>query len=106
MVRSWIANLADNKVNSRSIKRKISALRNYFRFLIIENIITKNPLLKLSIPKSKKRLPEFLSEDKMDYLLDGLEFNHDFSGVRDKLILEIFYNTEMLLSELVGLTDN
>jgi len=106
MVRSWIANLADNKVNSRSIKRKISALRSYFRFLIIENIIIKNPLLKLSIPKSKKRLPEFLSEDKMDYLLDGLEFNHDFSGVRDKLILEIFYHTGMRLSELVGLTDN
>jgi len=59
MVRSWIANLADNKVNSRSIKRKISALRSYFRFLTIENIIVENPLLKLSIPKSKKRLPEF-----------------------------------------------
>ena len=106
MVRSWIANLADNKVNSRSIKRKISALRSYFKFLIIENLIVKNPLLKLSIPKSKKRLPEFLSEDNMDYLLDGLDFNYDFSGVRDKLILEIFYHTGMRLSELVGLTDN
>lgn len=106
MIRSWIANLADNNVTSRSIKRKISSLRNYFKFLNLENLLVENPLQKLSIPKSKKRLPEFLNEDRMEYLLDGIEFKNDFSGVRDKLILEIFYHTGMRLSELVGLTDN
>jgi integrase/recombinase XerC len=106
MVRSWIASLADNEVTPRSIKRKISTLKSYFKFLTIENLIDDNPLLKLSIPKSKKRLPEFLSEEKMDFLLDEIAFDNDFSGVRDKLILELFYHTGMRLSELVGLTDN
>jgi integrase/recombinase XerC len=105
MIRSWIINLVNNKVTPRTINRKVSTLKTYYKFLLSERIITENPLLKIITQKTSKSLPEFVSKDKMDELLDNTCFGNDFVGVRDKLILELFYFTGMRLSELINLKE-
>ncbi len=106
MVRSWVISLANESMTSRSINRKLSTLKSFYRFLLKENILNENPLSKVIPPKSIKRLPEFVSKEKMDDLFDTIRFEDDFTGVRDKLIIELFYHTGMRLSELVNLTDD
>ena len=106
MIRSWIISLADKKVTPRSINRKISTLKTYYKYLLKERIVHVNPLLKIISQKTNKNLPEFVSKEKMDELFDEIYFEESFVGVRDKLILEMFYYTGMRLSELVNLTDN
>jgi integrase/recombinase XerC len=105
MVRSWIIQLVNNEATSRTVNRKISTLKTYYKYLLKENIILSNPLLKIISPKTNKNLPEFVSIEKMDKLLDEVDFGDSFAGVRDKLILEVFYFTGMRLSELINLTD-
>jgi integrase/recombinase XerC len=106
MIRSWIIGLANNKVTSRSINRKISVLKSFYRYLIKEKVISGNSTSKIISPKSGKKLPEFVSKEKMDELFDTINFGESFCGVRDKLILELFYHSGMRLSELVNLTDD
>lgn len=103
MIRSWIIQLVNNKVNARTVNRKISTLKTYYKYLLKENILSSNPLLKIISPKTNKSLPEFVSIERMDLLLDEVDFGDDFTGIRDKLILEVFYFTGMRLSELVNL---
>jgi integrase/recombinase XerC len=105
MIRSWIIQLVNNEATSRTVNRKISTLKTYYKYLLKENIILSNPLLKIISPKTNKNLPEFVSIEKMDELLDEVDFGDSFAGVRDKLILEVFYFTGMRLSELINLTD-
>jgi len=106
MIRSWIISLVNDNVTSRSVNRKLSALKTYYKYLLKEKIAFENPLLKIIPPKTGKNLPEFVSKEKMDELFDEIEFGESFIGVRDRLMLEMFYYTGMRLSELVNLTDN
>jgi integrase/recombinase XerC len=103
IVRSWIASLLEKGVSPRSVNRKISTLKTYFKFLIRENAITESPMLKVVAPKSKKRLPVFIEENQIKNLLNQIEFNDGFIGERDKLIIELFYVTGIRLSELVNI---
>ena len=103
IVRSWIASLLEKGVSPRSVNRKISTLKTYFKFLIRENAITESPMLKVVAPKSKKRLPVFIQENQIENLLNQIEFNDGFIGERDKLIIELFYVTGIRLSELVNI---
>ena len=103
IVRSWIASLLEKGVSPRSVNRKISTLKTYFKFLIRENAITESPMLKVVAPKSKKRLPVFIEENQIENLLNQIEFNDGFIGERDKLIIELFYVTGIRLSELVNI---
>ncbi|MDB0027538.1 tyrosine-type recombinase/integrase [Flavobacteriales bacterium] len=103
IVRSWIASLLEKGVSPRSVNRKISTLKTYFKFLIRENVITESPMLKVVAPKSKKRLPVFIEENQIENLLNQIEFNDGFIGERDKLIIELFYVTGIRLSELVNI---
>lgn len=103
IVRSWIASLLEKGVSPRSVNRKISSLKTYFKFLIRENAITESPMLKVVAPKSKKRLPVFIEENQIENLLNQIEFNDGFIGERDKLIIELFYVTGIRLSELVNI---
>ena len=106
MIRSWIISLVNDNVTPRSVNRKLSLLKTYYKYLLKEKIVIENPLLKIIPPKTGKNLPEFVSKEKMDELFDQIDFGENFIGVRDKLILEMFYYTGMRLSELVNLTDN
>jgi integrase/recombinase XerC len=105
LIRSWIVSLMDHGISSRSVNRKISTLRSFFKFLIKENIVKVNPLVYVLKPKIKKRLPVFVEKDSLDSLLDNHKFGDDFEGKRNKLIIETFYLTGMRLSELINLRD-
>src|SRR5688572_12946171 len=106
MVRSWIISLVENKIDPRSINRKIACLRSFFKFLLRQEVIDKDPMLKIKILKTKKQLPSFVKEGEMFSLLDNSRTTEGFESVRNKLILELFYATGMRLSELISLTDN
>lgn len=102
-IRLWISELASAGVSSVSINRKLSTLKSYCKFLMKQGVITKNPMAKVVSPKKKKRLPEFVQEDQMNKLDSSFVFTEDFSGLRDRFILELFYNTGMRLSELINI---
>ncbi len=105
-IRSWISQLMIGKMNSRSVNRKLSTLRNYYKYLIRHGYLGSTPLETIVAPKTKKRLPQYLDESKMNELLD-LEFYDDgFEGVRDNLIIKILYATGIRLSELINLKDS
>ncbi len=103
MVRSWIASMAEEKMDSRSINRKIATLRSYYNFLMRHKTITADPMLKIKALKTSRSLPKFVEEKPMQTMLDDVEFSNDFAGLRDKLVLELLYGTGMRLAELIGL---
>lgn len=106
MIRSWVVNLVDEQIKPRSINRKLSTLKTYYKFLRKENLVNADPLAKISPLKPEKKLPEFVSEEKMNFLLDDIVFENNFEGSRNKLIIEILYFTGMRLSELTELKDS
>ncbi len=106
MIRSWIVSLVDKDIKPRSINRKLSTLKSYYKFLRKEKLVSENPLAKISALKPEKKLPEFVSQEKMDLLLDDIEFDNTFEGIRNKLIIETLYFTGMRLSELTELKDS
>ena len=105
MIRAWIMDLIDNKISGRSVNRKLSSLKTFFRYLRKNNLVTANPMLKILPPKTNKALPEFVSNEQMNLLLDDVNFEEGFEGKRDRLIIEMFYFTGIRLAELVGLTN-
>jgi integrase/recombinase XerC len=103
VIRSWIVLLVEQDIGSRSITRKISTLKSYYKYLLRTGVVTENPMLKVSAPKVSKRLPVYVEEDKMQLLFDNIAFEPGFGGLRDRLVLLLFYYTGMRLSELVQL---
>ena len=106
-VRTWIVSLMDDGIEARTINRKISSLRSFYKFLQREDLIGNSPMIYVRAPKIPKRLPIVITEQKMDILLDAQDvFSNDFQGIRDRLIVELLYGTGMRLSELVNLSDH
>jgi integrase/recombinase XerC len=103
MVRKWIVKLMDQGDSSRTVNRKLSALKSFYKFLQKEGVVNFNPLDKITSPKVSKRLPVFVDEKQMDNLLDDVEFGNDFTGNRNRLIIEMFYFTGIRLSELINI---
>jgi integrase/recombinase XerC len=103
IIRTWIASLLEKGINPRSVNRKISTLKTYFKFLIREGDLIENPMMKIVAPKSKKRLPVFIEEDQIASLLNEVQFEIGFIGQRNKLIIELFYVTGIRLSELINI---
>lgn len=106
MARAWIVQLSENGLDASSINRKIACLRSYYKFLMKQEAIKVDPTTKIKVLKTRKKLPHFANEADMVAVLDGTEFGEDFEGVRDRLVLELFYGTGMRLSELIGLKDS
>lgn len=106
LVRSWVVKLTESKIGNTSINRKIACLRSFYKFLRMQEIIAKDPMVKIKILKSPKRLPHFVSENDSVKLLDNLVFPKNHEGTRDQLILELFYGTGMRLSELIHLKES
>jgi len=103
-IRAWVVYLLDDQsLTTASVNRKVSTLKTYFRFVKKEEVREDNPMQKVIAPRQKKRLPEFVEESGMHRLFDELEFPNDFTGKRDKLILETLYFTGIRLSELIGI---
>jgi integrase/recombinase XerC len=98
--------MMDNGIAPVSVHRKISCLRVFYRWLRKEGTIKTDPLEKVSLPKRKKTLPVFVSEEALDNLLDNDNFGDDFTGSRNRMIIEMLYLTGIRRSELAGLRIN
>ena len=106
IVRGWMVELSESGDEVSTVKRKLSALRSFFKYLKREGKIKESPLCQISSPKIRKKLPAFASAEQMDFVLDDLEYGSGFRGVRDRLILAMLYTTGMRRSELLGLKDD
>lgn len=102
-LRAWLVHLVEQGLESKSVNRKIACLKSYFKFLLSRELIEKNPSEKLKPLKAPKRLPSFVKESEINFLLDHDLFPDDFAGKRDKLILNFLYGTGVRLSELINL---
>ncbi|WP_452601566.1 tyrosine-type recombinase/integrase [Pontimicrobium sp. MEBiC06410] len=100
-IRQWIISLVESKISNRSINRKVSALNSFFKFLLKVETITQNPLAKHKALKTSKKVQVPFSEVEINKVLE--EFNHDntFEGIRNKLIIELFYSTGIRRIELI-----
>jgi len=103
IIRSWILTLVQNNIKPRSINRKIACLRSYYKFLLAQERIKVNPMLRIKAPKASKRLPAFVQEEPFNNLLDSFTFEDTFEGQRDRLILEFLYGTGIRLAELINI---
>jgi len=105
VLRKYIVYLKENKYSRRSISRKISSVRSFFKYLFKERIIDSNPTINLVTPKIDKKLPYFLYIQEINKLIEAPP-KDKLQGIRDKVILEILYGTGIRVSELVGLNIN
>jgi integrase/recombinase XerC len=109
-IKSWLVQMMNEGIKNKSIARKISTLKSFYNFLLREQIVSINPLEKIQSPKVEKRLPEFVELAAMENLLDDNEFqkhfSQEFEGLRDKLIINLFYSTGVRLSELKNLQNS
>ncbi|MCX5714473.1 MAG: tyrosine recombinase XerC, partial [Candidatus Omnitrophica bacterium] len=102
-LRKYLAQVKQKNESSRSIARHLSALRSFFKFLVREGYLKNNPISSLSSPKLDKHLPQFLTEEEVNRLIDSV-VSEDERSLRDKAILETFYSTGIRISELVALS--
>ncbi|GHC61533.1 tyrosine-type recombinase/integrase [Ulvibacter litoralis] len=103
VIRSWIISLVDSGISNRTVNRKVSSLKTYYKFLLKTSQITENPLSKHKALKTTKKVQIPFSEVEIDTVLDSLEDATDFEAVRNKLIVELFYSTGIRRAELIGL---
>ncbi|MBE9518972.1 MAG: tyrosine-type recombinase/integrase [Bacteroidetes bacterium] len=103
-IRSWVVSLMDSGYSSRTVHRKLSSLSTYCNYLIKEGQLESNPVERVLKPKLSKRVPAFVEEGKLDLLLDEYDFGEGFTGSRNRLVLDLLYQTGMRRSELIGLT--
>jgi integrase/recombinase XerC len=102
IVRSWLASLKNNGIGSRSINRKISTLKSFFKFIMRSGTLKKNPLAGIVSPKVSKRLPAFVEENDMQTLFRHVEFEDGWNGYTGKLAMQMLYELGLRLSELVN----
>lgn len=106
LVRSWIVQMMEEDLTARSVTRKITALKSFYKFLLKEEVVNCNPASYLALPKVRKKLPNFVEEPNLQHLLDDGYFSNDFVGIRDKLIITLLYGTGIRLGELLLLKDS
>jgi len=103
-IRDYMVRLMEEHIGPNSIGRKLSSLRSFYKYMQRHQLMGTNPMTQIKAPKVAERLPVFVDEDKLNYLLDSGEFfNDSFPSVRDKMVIEVFFGTGMRLSELLGL---
>jgi integrase/recombinase XerC len=106
LIRSWIVFLVENNNSNVSVNRKISSLKSYYKFLLKIKAINHNPLLKHKSLKVAKKVQIPFSEKELNEVFDFNSFENDFEGVRNKLIIELFYTTGIRRAELITLNEN
>lgn len=102
MLRSWVLHLT-NSIQSKSINRKITSLKSFYKYLFLIGEMKTNPSLKLSYSKVAKKIPAFILEDQINSLLDNFVFKDNYDGVLDRLIIDLFYSTGIRRSELINI---
>jgi len=103
-IRDYMVRLMEEEIGANSVGRKLSSLRSFYKYLCRRKVIAASPMSMIKAPKVPERLPVFVDDKKLDYLLDSGEFfNESFPSQRDKLVIEVLFGTGMRLSELLGL---
>ncbi len=102
-VRSWLASLKTDQRTAKSINRKISTLKSFFKFQLRAGLLTVSPMGSVVAPKISKRLPEYVQQPDIENMFSFLPFPNNWQGGTDRLVLQLFYETGMRLSELVNL---
>lgn len=106
LIRSWIVYLVENKNSNSSVNRKISSLKSFYKFLLKIKVINQNPLLKHKSLKTSKKVQIPFSEKELNEVFEFNNFENDFEGVRNRLIIELFYTTGIRRAELIDLKEN
>lgn len=104
-IRSWLAGLKQQGLEAKSINRKISTLKSFFKYLLRQQLIKASPMVAIISLKTNKRLPQFVNEKDMQVLLQHVEFPDTWDGRTGKLIIELLYNTGIRQAELIGLKE-
>ena len=105
-IRSFIVSLMDAGISPRSVNRKISALKSFFKYLAKNQLLVINPTQKIQGPKISKRLPVFVDELQIEKIYSDIHFAEDFEGVRNKLLFDVLYQTGIRRSELIHLKES
>lgn len=104
LIRSWLISLIDRKISTRSVNRKLSSIKSFYRYSQRQGLLSSNPMLKVVAPRTSKQLPVFLTHDNLENLLQKVAFEDSYEGARDKMILTLFYATGIRRAELVQIT--
>ena len=105
-IRSWLASLKDQGLTSKSINRKISSLKSLFKYQLKTGGIKQTPMVKIVAPKNEKRLPNFVADKDIKTLFNYVEFPDNWQGKTERLLIVLFYNTGMRLSEVINSNDS
>ena len=105
-IRSWLAELKTSKITAKTINRKASSLKSFFKYHLRTGALKNSPMWAVTAPKIGKRLPEFVKEAEIMDMFSYLPFSDDWRGQTDRLLLMLFYQTGMRLSELVNLKES
>lgn len=103
IIRSWIVDLVEKGDTNRTVNRKLSSLRAFFKWARSMGMVESNPMLKVKGPKQEKRLPEFVKQEEIAVEKLNEVFPTTFSGLRDRLLIEVLYQSGIRLSELINL---
>ena len=103
VVRSWMVCLLDSGLTASGVCPKLSAVKSFYRFMLVRGLVAVDPAHGVNAPKKSKPLPYFVREADMDCLLDDLGFPDSFAGRRDKTIISMLYSTGMRAAEILGL---
>ena len=104
-VRSWLAEMRSDKISPKSLNRKISSLKSFFKFLLKMGELQQSPMTTIVAPKVGKRLPSFIEEKGMEKIQTAVKFTNDWTGKTNKLVIDTFYATGIRLSELISLQE-
>lgn len=102
-IRTWLSNLLSEGLSSRSVSRKMTSLKSFFKYCLQNEYVEANPTTKLQPIRTKQRLPVFVHETDMSHLLENIKFEDSYGGTRDFTILKLLYGTGMRVSELINL---
>ena len=102
-IRSWIVSLVDAGISNASVNRKIASLKCFYKFLLKSKQVETSPLLKHKALKTPKKIQIPFSEKELDMVLNQIKYPDGFEGIRDKLIIDLFYTTGIRRTELIHL---
>lgn len=105
-VRSWLASMKESGMESKSLNRKISSLKSFFKYQLIQGAVLTSPMVTIISPKVKKRLPQFVDEKDIQTLFSHVSFPDNWEGSTHRLLLALFYNTGIRQAELVNLKES
>ena len=104
LIRKWIVSLMEDKRSPRTVRRKVSTLKAFFKYQMKIGTLGSNPVFEVPLPKIRKKLPVFVEERNLDHLLDDGFFSPGFEGMRDKMVIALLYGTGIRLTEMLNLS--